>query len=309
MLRDLACPSCRAPLLGDEHDVRSCPPCAVTYRREEGIWRLLADGRREALGAFIDRYEAVRASEGRQVPDPLHLQALPFRDLSGKRREEWAIRARSFLSLLARVVRPLERRRGRPLAVLDVGSGVGWLAHRLAARGHDVAAVDLVTNELDGLGVHRHYVREVLPLQAEFDRLPLADGTVDLVVYNAAIHYATDYATTLREGLRVVRPGGLLVVMDSPIYRDASSGEAMVRERDSDLCRRSLEPAQAAARAEGFLTYARLESLGRTLGVAWELVSPWYGVRWWLRPWLARLRGRREPAQFGLILVRRRGES
>ena len=172
----------------------------------------------------MERYEAVRTEEGRRVANRQHLEALPFRDLSGQRRKEWAVRAASFRSLLRRVVRPLERRRRRPLSIVDVGSGVGWLAHRLAGRGHDVAAIDLVTNDVDGLGVNRLFGRAVTSIQAEFDRLPLPDACVDLLVYNAAIHYSSDYATTLREALRVLRGGGEIAVMDSPIYADPRAG-------------------------------------------------------------------------------------
>ncbi len=250
----------------------------------------------------MERYEAVRTEEGRRVANRQHLEALPFRDLSGQRRKEWAVRAASFRSLLRRVVRPLERRRRRPLSIVDVGSGVGWLAHRLAGRGHDVAAIDLVTNDVDGLGVNRLFGRAVTSIQAEFDRLPLPDACVDLLVYNAAIHYSSDYATTLREALRVLRGGGEIAVMDSPIYADPASGAAMVAERDRAFHRRC---PGAPLEAEGFLTYAGLAALGSELGLAWELVSPWYGIRWWLKPLVARLRRRREPADFKLIVGRR----
>jgi SAM-dependent methyltransferase len=267
---------------------------------------MLAPTRQDALAGFIARYETVRSREQRRVPTRRHLEALPFRDLSGHHAYEWSIRARSFRALLRRVVRPLERTR-RPLVALDLGSGVGWLAYRLARRGHEVVAVDLVTNDVDGLGVHRFFEREVTSVQAEFDRLPLRDTSVDLVVYNAALHYAADYAATLREGMRVLREGGRLVIMDSPLYRDPASGAAMVRERDRAIDREAPVPS-AGFLPEGFLTHDRLTALGRDLGVTFDLVSPWYGLRWWARPWLARLRGQREPAEFKLIIARRNGD-
>ena len=52
--------------------------------------------------------------------------------------------------------------------------------------------------------------------------------------------------------------------------------------------------------SENYLTYRRMEELGKTLGIVWRHIRPLYGVRWRLRPWLAPLRGRREPAEFGL---------
>ncbi|MBV9282476.1 MAG: class I SAM-dependent methyltransferase, partial [Chloroflexi bacterium] len=90
------------------------------------------------------------------------------------------------------------------------------------------------------------------PIQADFDHLPLPDqgagqpvsgmprdagpqtasaGPIDLAVFNASLHYSMDCRATLREALRVLSPDGSLVVMDSPVYRRAGSGEQMVRER------------------------------------------------------------------------------
>jgi SAM-dependent methyltransferase len=261
---------------------------------------MLAPGREEALSEFIKQYETVRLGEGRRIQGADHLRALPFRDLSRARPYEWYIRSKSFSSLIRRVVRPLERERTR-LRILDVGSGVGWLAHRLASRGHEVGAVDIVTNDFDGLGVHRRWDHAFVPIQAEFDRLPLVDRSVDLVVYNAAFHYATDFATTLREALRVLGAGGRLVIMDSPLYRDGSSGERMVREREDAWALR-YGFRGSAIRAEAFLTYDRLATLEEELHLTWEIFVPWYGLRWALKPWVARLLGRREPARFKLIV-------
>ena len=64
-------------------------------------------------------------------------------------------------------------------------------------------------------------------------RAPLPDASIDLAVFNAALHYSTDYAQTLHETLRVLRPRGRLVILDSPMYRDPSSGARMVAERQA----------------------------------------------------------------------------
>ena len=301
---DLACPSCRVTLTVMDADERVCLACKGTYRREAGIWRMLGQGRLEAFRTFIDQYESVREAEGRSVQDADHLRALPFRDPSRKRKAEWAIRARSYEALVRHVMQPLETRSGRPLRVLDLGSGLGWLAYRLALRGHDVAAVDLLTNDFDGLGVYRHYDRGFQPVQAEFDRLPYGDASVDLAVYGASLHYAGDYASTLRETLRALAPDGRIVILDTPIYRSSATGIRRVRERDAAF-EAQFGFREDGLRSEGFLTYDRLDRLASELALEWQLVEPWYGVRWWLKPLVARLRGSGEPARFKVIVGRR----
>jgi SAM-dependent methyltransferase len=304
---DLACPACRGVLAAGDNE-RRCAQCGVTYRRRDGIWRFLTEGREKAFEKFIEQYETVRIAEGRRVQNPDHLRALPFRDLSRQRSYEWSIRSRSFETLVRRVVLPLEQSSPKQLRILDLGSGLGWLAYQLTLRGNEVAAVDISTNDFDGLGVRAHYDRAFLSVQAEFDHLPFRDRTVDLVVYNASFHYATDFASTLREALRVLIQNGTIVVMDTPIYRDSLSGAAMVRERENAFEQRYGFRGDALE-SEGFLTFDRLDLLERQLSVRWTFLAPWYGVRWWLKPLVAQLRGLREPAHFLLVIGRRAGES
>src|SRR5262249_56941629 len=121
--------------------------------------------------------------------------------------------------------------RGEQRRVPELGAGVGWLSYRLAELGHHPFAVDLSTEDRDGLGAARHYEPPWPRVQAEFDRLPLADGQADVVIFNASLHYSTDYRITLGEALRVLRPAGKVVILESPLYRHDHSGRRMVAER------------------------------------------------------------------------------
>ncbi|MDQ7029842.1 MAG: methyltransferase domain-containing protein [Ardenticatenia bacterium] len=301
-----ACPACRAPLELTGPGEARCPADGHVYTRVDGIWRFLLPEREAFFRQFVQEYETVRRAEGRGADTPAYYRALPFHDLTGRYQEDWHIRAQSFLALLEHVVKPLESTRQRPMAVLDLGAGNGWLAYRLARRNHTVAAVDLLTNAFDGLGAHVHYDVTFTPVQAEFDRLPFTEELADLVVFNGSFHYAIHYETTLREALRVLRTGGRLVIMDSPVYRDGRSGDQMVREREALFEAKYGFPSNALA-SENYLTFDRLAELSDRVGVHWEFVRPRYsfGWRWTLRRWRTRLVGRREPAQFLLIVGRK----
>src|SRR5207248_3397226 len=82
----------------------------------------------------------------------------------------------------------------------------------------------------DGLGALRHYPFIIGGALADLERLPFPDDTFDAAVFGASLHYAPNPIATLREALRILRPAGRAFVMDSPIYRRAESGEAMVAE-------------------------------------------------------------------------------
>ncbi len=298
----LACPECRTELEPSGRGGR-CRSCGVTYATSDGIWRLVASGRSETVEAFTHRYEAVRRREGWGSEDPAYYRALPFRDLSGRFTTTWRIRAGSYRTLIRRVVRPLEARLGCPLVVLDLGAGNGWLAHRLAERGHRVAAVDLSTDERDGLGARRRYDGAYVPVHGDFDALPFPPGTADLVIFNASLHYSADARRTLAEARRVSAARGLIAVVDTPVYHAASAGARMVLERNGVLLHdHGIAPGDRAA--EGFLTFARLRRLGASVGLRWRILHPlpWWSMR--AHALAARLAGRRETATMPLIVGR-----
>jgi SAM-dependent methyltransferase len=331
---ELACPCCRTSL-GRLVSAMRCASCGTIFRQVEGIWHFLPEERAAAFATFLGTYQTGRAAEGWGAAEIAYYRALPHVAGDDPQIAIWRLRERTFGQFVTCVVQPLTDRGSRPLRVLDVGAGNGWVAYQLARRGHQVAAVDLSIDDRDGLGALIRYgdvlsdrtktseeaqnasslAREVgpddrkkygriLPLQAEFDRLPIAAAHVDLVIFNAALHYATDYLTTVSEALRVLRTDGTLVILDSPVYHDAVSGHQMLREREASF-ERTYGAAWTSVRTEGFLTYPLLAKLATTLNLQLVVRHPLSRWRSILRGCKTRLRGQREPAGFPLILLRR----
>jgi HemK-related putative methylase len=298
------CPRCHSRLIADGPDDLACPRDGERFQHHNGVWKFLLPERSAFFQPFIQDYETIRRAEGRGSQDADYYRALPERDLTGRFAEDWAIRSRSFRKLIDEVIQPLERASSRDLSILDLGAGNCWLSNRLAGRGHRLSAVDLLTNEFDGLGAHRFYETRFTPVQAEFDLLPFPDSCFDVVVFNGSIHYSTGYQATLTEAMRVMDDGGRIVILDTPVYRDPSSGDEMIREREEQFERTYGFPSNSLP-SEGYLTFDRLAELAMQLGLNWRIARPWYGVRWAVRPWKARLRGHREPAQFLLITGRK----
>lgn len=292
---ELACPRCRARL-GNLEPIR-CGGCGELYPVFEGIHRFLPADRAAFFDAFIRDYTTVRLAEGRGTADVDALQRLPEPTPGSPLEWQWNIRRRTWATVRDRVLPSL----GRELTIVDVGAGVGWLSNRLHDLGHAPHAVDLTIDGDDGLGAARHFAPPWRRYQAEMDALPFADSQVDVVVFNASLHYSTDYMRTLGEALRVLRPGGSIVVMDSPIYRDDVSGRQMAAERHADFERRFGTRSDSVASIE-YLTRAMLAAIEGQLGLRWKHHRTWYGLRWAMRPWKARLRRRREPSRF-VVLV------
>jgi SAM-dependent methyltransferase len=255
-----------------------------------------------ALGQFVREYRTVRRAEGWGSHQAEYYRALPYHDLTGRFDAIWRIRARSYDVFVDNVLRPMEM--GEPLRVLDLGAGSAWLGYRLRQRGHRVLAVDLLEDDLDGLGAIRHYtpgITGLWPVVAEFDRLPLPDGQADLAIFNASLHYSTDYCRTLREALRVLGPRGTLVILDSPMYSDPTSGMRMVREREARF-RATYGFASNALAHEHFLTPEKLADVARELQIQWRTFLPRLDRRTVLARRLNGVRARREPASFPVVV-------
>jgi ubiquinone/menaquinone biosynthesis C-methylase UbiE len=210
------------------------------------------------------------------------------------------------LAFVARVVRPLARETGRPLRILDLGAGNGWLSYRMMTIGHEATAVDVRDDAVDGLGAAAGYDPHLpKPFQrfvASFDALPVRGGSHDLAVFNASLHYALDLAATLREAVRAVRADGRIAILDSPFYRRAADGEAMVAEKRRHAAERFGARADALVSLPfiEYLTRARLAEASAPLGLRWKRHRVRYPLGYELRPVIARLRGRRTPSRFDL---------
>ncbi|HEU0052762.1 MAG TPA: class I SAM-dependent methyltransferase [Longimicrobium sp.] len=259
----------------------------------------------EALARFRAEYGAHRAAEGRGAGGVAELLALPYLT-TGPTAGQWAVRARTFDAFVARVVQPLAREVGRALRVLDLGAGNGWLCYRMAGLGHDATAVDVRDDAVDGLGAAAGYAlhlpRPLARLAASFDALPVRSGAYDLAVFNASLHYALDLSAALGEAARAVRPGGRIAILDSPFYRRAEDGEAMVEEKRRTAEKRfgGRAGALTALPFVEYLTRERLAEASAPLGLAWRRHRVRYPLRYEARPLIAFLERRRTPSRFDL---------
>ncbi len=294
-----ACPVCRAAL--SEHDGRAdCPACRHSYHQWEGIWRLIRPDRIGVIQAFLRDYTKIRLAEGRGSDDPDFYRNLPDCPDDHPMWWQWGIHRRTFACFRDAVLPSL----GHESEILDVGAGAGWLSNRLAHLGYKPCAIDVTCDDRDGLGAARHFSPEWPRVQAEFDYLPLVDSSVDAVIFNASLHYSTDYARTLGEALRVLRPGGGIVILETPVYKKEASGRRMVEERHAAFLKRYGTRSDSVPSIE-YLTWLRLADLARELHLQWKVARPWYGVQWALRPWIARLKRRREPSRFPILYARK----
>ena len=115
-------------------------------------------------------------------------------------------------------------------AVLDVACGTGDLsmafAHGGAAR---VVGMDFTHEMLEVAGYKRHAagergdhkIADIVYADGDAMRLPVADGSFDVVSIAFGIRNVTDPAKAMGEFARVLRPGGRLAILEFSLPRNA----------------------------------------------------------------------------------------
>jgi SAM-dependent methyltransferase len=297
----LQCPRCGGWIgyLPDTNAVDTslvCADCYFKLENEHGIWRSLLPERSAHFFPLMKDDQHNPSAEGRNSAE--YYLALPYRDLSGRDSQQWAIHSRTFRYIARHILPGILPKHDKQLRILDLGAGNGWLSYRLALAGHAPIAVDLLANDRDGLGAAVHYKKHLTALfprfQAELDTLPFVDDEFDLVIYNDSFHYSENYERTLAEALRCTRADGTVLIANSPWYSNESDGQQMLSERREAYIGRYGLLADEINSLE-YLTDKRLQHMEASFGIHWQMHTPNFGVHRLMRPLLARLHGTQEP--------------
>ncbi|MCX7046043.1 MAG: class I SAM-dependent methyltransferase [Candidatus Sumerlaeota bacterium] len=99
-------------------------------------------------------------------------------------------------------------------ALLDAAGGTGRVAGLFAARVARAVVCDASPRMLE-----QARRKGLETAQAEVEALPFGDATFDRILLVDAFHHVRDQRTALRELLRVLKPGGRLVIEEPDIRR------------------------------------------------------------------------------------------
>ena len=118
-----------------------------------------------------------------------------------------------------------------PVDVADLACGEGYLSVEAARWAKRVIGLDRSPDVLKRAKAlaDRRGVKNITWKRGEIEKLPIDDESVDIALLSQALHHAGDPERAVAEAVRILRPGGQLLVLD---LREHDQG--WVRDRVGD---------------------------------------------------------------------------
>lgn len=176
--------------------------------------------------AFAELYIALRDKEQRVYTNE-ELATLPDIASGHVHYNEWLVRKASCEKL-----KTLLKAKQKPLQILEVGCGNGWLSNQLATIPHtNVTALDVNLVELEQ-GAAVFTAPNLRFVYGELRENVLAGQQFDIILFAASVAYFPSLPEIVRVALQHLTPGGEIHILDTYFYKEQEIPAARQRSRD-----------------------------------------------------------------------------
>jgi len=244
LLQHICCPICHHSLElqpqesnGDRLQEGNlyCPKCHENYPIHKGMPYLISDTNLEEFKA-VEREGWVKIWQKKGMYENANLELshqLPY--IGGV----WSDVAKVFDMALQ------EMNLTGNEVILDIGAGQGWASRYFAEKGCTAIAMDIVADEMFGLGRSWTIMEKAQvyfePLLADGERLPFPNETFDYVFFCGALHHFVNFEHVLHQVYRVLKVGGRIIAAGEPaisMFKTEAEIQALLEEPEEGIVER-----------------------------------------------------------------------
>ena len=207
----LQCPSCKASSLklNTENNEARCLSCNASFPfHTEGRWgSLIPAESRSGVKANIqawwgDLYKQLYADNDAKLTSDIYMEQLVELEDFFQKTDHLAVNEMPISDLDSK-------------KVLEIGSGSGSNSALFKKYGADIISVDITPERVISTSLKFSLIPggQGRAYQADAERLPFRDNAFDIVYSNGVLHHSEDTAQCVAEVHRVLKPGGLAVLM------------------------------------------------------------------------------------------------
>jgi len=162
---------------------------------------------------FEELYLRLREKERRIYTDE-EVAALPEIKETHPHYAEWQMRKQSAQRLISHL-----QKKQRPLKILEVGCGNGWLSHCLAAIPESkVIGADINFTEIQQAANVFQHIPNLHFVYSAIDADTFEEKQFDTIVFAASIQYFPSLPAIVNSALKLLRPNGEIHILDSHFY-------------------------------------------------------------------------------------------
>lgn len=163
---------------------------------------------------FPDQYISLRKREGRIYSDN-EVAQLPEINKEHRYYSEWLIRKRSCDQLIKYLMG-----KERPLKILEVGCGNGWLSARLSAiPSVRVIGIDINIEELNQAKRVFNRINNLQFYDCTLENEMISLQKFDVIVFAASMQYFSSLKAVLNISLKSLKPNGEIHILNTHFYR------------------------------------------------------------------------------------------
>jgi ubiquinone/menaquinone biosynthesis C-methylase UbiE len=178
-------------------------------------------------GAFEKLYLQLRKKEQRVYTDE-QVRNLPKIDASHRHFREWQLRKNSCDRLMKYL-----HQKNKPLHILEVGCGNGWLSSELARNSLGrVVGMDINNEELAQAARVFSDISNLEFISADIRSAQLDYNSFDIIIFAASLQYFFSLDEIMNSAFQYLRAGGEVHILDTIFYKRNNVDAAKQRTKD-----------------------------------------------------------------------------